>query len=147
MDGARAFPLQKGGCAVKRRWSFIAGGLLAAGVLLLALRGWRPYKDLNAADIVSATVHLTPPDETVEIKDRGELAGCLRQLVVWQKSDAFRAYSGQSVTFTLAMADGSRQEVMVCAPFVVINGTGYKAKYEPCEALSRYANGALENIQ
>lgn len=109
--------------------------------------GRRPYKSLNASDVTSAAVHLTPPDKTAEITNCDELAEYLKELVVYRESDAFREYSGQSVTFTLTMTDGSREEIVVCAPFVAINGTGYKAKYQPCEALSRYANGTLENTQ
>ena len=29
-------------------------------------------------------------------------------------------------------------------PFLVIDGVGYKTKYEPCEALNHYANRLLE---
>lgn len=34
------------------------------------------------------------------------------------------------------MADGTQTEVMVYNPFLVIDGVGYKTKYEPCEALN-----------
>jgi hypothetical protein len=30
-------------------------------------------------------------------------------------------------------------------PFVIIDGVGYKCKYEPCEALNNYAN-ELRNV-
>ena len=45
--------------------------------------------------------------------------------------------------FTLTMADGSQEKITACNPFVIINGIGYKTKYEPCEQLSRYANKLL----
>lgn len=57
----------------------IAGGILAAS----AMAGRRPYKDLTAADIQSATVLLTPPDITLEIPDTGELAEYLSQVVIY----------------------------------------------------------------
>lgn len=54
----------------------IVGGILAAS----AMAGRRPYKDLTAADIQSATVQLTPPDTTLEIPDTAELAEYLSQV-------------------------------------------------------------------
>ena len=41
------------------------------------------------------------------------------------------------------MTDGSTTDVMAYNPFLVIDGVGYRTKYEPCEALSRYANQLL----
>jgi len=41
------------------------------------------------------------------------------------------------------MADGAQEKITAFNPFVIINGVGYKAKYEPCERLSRYANQLL----
>ena len=48
------------------------------------------------------------------------------------------------MVFTLHMTDGSTTDVMAYNPFLVIDGVGYRTKYEPCEALSRYANQLLE---
>ena len=48
------------------------------------------------------------------------------------------------MTITLTMKDGSKKEIRENNPFVAIDGTGYKAKYEPLEALSHYANSLGE---
>ena len=117
----------------------IVGGILAAS----AMAGRRPYKDLTAADIQSATVQLTPPDTTLEIPDTAELAEYLSQVVIYGRDDSYTEYAGQGVVFTLHLADGSTAEVMAYNPFLVIDGVGYRTKYEPCEALNRYANGLL----
>jgi len=45
------------------------------------------------------------------------------------------------------MVDGSKEEIMASNPFVVINGTGYKTKYEPCQKLNGYANRLLEKAE
>ena len=118
----------------------IAGGILAAS----AMAGRRPYKELTAADIQSATVLLTPPDTTLEIPDTGELAEYLSQLVIYDRDDSYTEYAGQGALFTLQLADGSTTDIMAYNPFLVIDGVGYRTKYEPCEALNRYANGLLE---
>ena len=34
--------------------------------------------------------------------------------------------------------DGTQTDIMAYNPFIVIDGIGYKTKYEPCEALNSY---------
>lgn len=41
------------------------------------------------------------------------------------------------------MSDGTQTSIMAYNPFLVIDGTGYRTKYEPCEALNSYANRLL----
>ena len=122
-------------------------GVLAAAVILAALtatvliaRGKMPYQDLKASEVVSAAVRLSPPDETVPIADPEELVALLKEVVIYREDDSYTEYSGQAVTFTLTMADGSQEEITAYSPFLIVNGTGYRAKYEPCEQLNRYAN-------
>ena len=97
--------------------------VLTAGVIIL--RGKMPYKDLKASDIVSATVYFFPPDKTVQITDVEELVSYLGEVTIYNE------------------ADGAQEKITAFNPFVIINGVGYKAKYEPCERLSRYANQLL----
>lgn len=122
-------------------------GMLAAAVILAVLaavvmisRGSMPYQDLKASEVVSAAVRLSPPDETVPVADPEELVALLKEVVIYREDNSYTEYSGQAVTFTLTMADGSQEEITACSPFLIVNGTGYRAKYGPCEQLSRYAN-------
>ena len=122
-------------------------GVLAAAMILAALTaavlitmGRMPYQDLKASEVVSAAVRLSPPDETVPIADPEELVALLKEVVIYREDDSYTEYSGQAVTFTLIMADGSQEEITAYSPFLIVNGTGYRAKYEPCEQLNRYAN-------
>ena len=122
-------------------------GILAAAVVLAALtaavliaRGKMPYQDLKASEVVSAAVRLSPPDETVPIADPEELVALLKEVVIYREDNSYTEYSGQAVTFTLIMTDGSQEEITAYSPFLIVNGTGYRAKYGPCEQLSRYAN-------
>ena len=117
--------------------------VLTAGVMIS--RGKTPYKNLKASNIVSATVCLAPPDKTVQITDSEieELVPYLNEIVIYNEDNSYTDYCGQAVMFTLTMADGSQEEITAYNPFVIINGIGYKAKYEPCEQLSRYANKLL----
>lgn len=115
--------------------------VLMAGMIIS--RGKMPYTDLKAPNIASATVYLSPPDETVQIADVEELVSYLSEVTIYHEDNAYTDYCGQTVIFTLTMADGSQEKIAAYNPFVIINGIGYKAKYEPCEKLSRYANKLL----
>ncbi len=113
-------------------------------IIFVFVSGRRPYKDLEAAQIVSATVQLSPPDKTIQITETKELVDLLKDVVVYNKDNSYTDYSGQGVTFTLVMIDGTQTSIMEYNPFLVIDGVGYKTKYEPCEALNHYANRLLE---
>lgn len=102
--------------------------------------GKKPFENLKASEIASAAVRLIPPDKTVRIVETEELAEYLNQVVIYRRDDSYKEYAGQAVIFTLTMTDGRRTEVMACNPFLVIDGAGYRTKYEPCEALNQYAN-------
>lgn len=117
------------------------------GIGVVAFSGRKPFKNLAASNIVSATVHLTPPDKTIQIAEIDTLATYLNEVVIYQEDDSYSDYDGQAVTFTLTLSDGAQMEIMAYNPFLVINGTGYKTKYEPCEKLNNYANGLLREIE
>ena len=124
----------------------IIGCLIVIGIVVFAFSGRKPYKNLEASDLVSATVHLAPPDKTIQITEMEELVTYLNEVVIYNEDNSYMEYSGQAVIFTLTMADGSQEEIMAYNPFIVINGTGYKTKYEPCEKLNHYANKLLGNL-
>ena len=133
---------------MRRKTFFAAAGIcLALTILLLCLfpelSGRRPFKDMDGADILSATVELMPPDVELEVSDTEKLAELLRQVVIYRQDDSYRDYAGQAAVFTLSMDDGTVVEITGYTPFVIIDGVGYKAKYEPCEALNSYANTLL----
>ncbi|MGM9618272.1 MAG: hypothetical protein ACI3W8_00320 [Oscillospiraceae bacterium] len=105
----------------------------------------KPYNDLATPEISYATVHLIPPDKTIQIEDIDELVGLLDDVVIYEEDNSYTEYAGQGVTFALTMADGSQTNIMAYNPFLVIDGVGYKTEYEPCEALNAYANRLLNS--
>ncbi len=124
--------------------------ILAAVVIMIvfaAAGGRKPYKNLDAAQVISAAVQLSPPDTTIQITEIKELVDLLKDVVIYNKDNSYTEYDGQGVTFTLVMADGTQTSIMAYAPFLVIDGVGYKTKYEPCEALNQYANMLLERTE
>lgn len=106
----------------------------------------KPYKDLKASDVASAIVTLSPPNKTVQIEDIEKLVSLLCDIVIYEEDNSYGEYYGQGVLFTLTMNDGREEEIMAYNPFFIINGTGYKTKYKPCEKLSNYANELLDKI-
>lgn len=113
-------------------------------IIFVFASGRKPYKDLEAAQIVSAAVQLSPPGKTIQITETNELVDLLKDVVVYYKDNSYTDYGGQGVTFTLVMTDGTQTSIMEYNPFLVIDGVGYQTKYEPCEALNHYANRLLE---
>lgn len=83
--------------------------VLTAGVIIL--RGKMPYKDLKASDIVSATVYFFPPDKTVQITDVEELVSYLGEVTIYNEDHSYNDYCGQTVLFTLTMADGAQEKI------------------------------------
>lgn len=116
-------------------------------MIFASVRGRKPYKDLDAVQIVSATVRLSPPDKTVQITEIKELVDLLKEVVVYNEDNSYTESCGQGVIFTLVMTDGTQTSIMAYNPFLVIDGVGYKTKYEPCEALNHYANMLLEQAE
>ena len=51
--------------------------------------------------------------------------------------------SNKAVLFTVIFTDGTVTDVTAYNPFLIIDGTGYRTAYEPCEALNRFANELL----
>ena len=123
--------------------------VLALAFCLLAWYAWgrgsRPFAHLEGADLVSATVHLSPPDVTLEL-DRAELdelAGLLREVVVYERDGSWTEYAGQAVTYALELSGGLTCTVTDYNPFLILDGVGYRTKYEPCEALNSFGNRLL----
>ena len=115
---------------------------LAAGLLFW---GRRPFRGLEAADIAAATVLVAPPDVTLEL-DAGEietLADLLADVRITRPDQSYSEYAGQTVLFTVTMADGTAANVTAYNPFLIIDGTGWRTAYAPCEALNRFANELL----
>ena len=80
----------------------------------------------------------------IRLPETETLAGYLRDVVIYQKDDSYTEYAGQGVIYTLTMTDGTQTTVMAYNPFLVIDGVGYRTKYQPCEALNGYANRLLQ---
>lgn len=115
--------------------------ILLIGIVVFAVTvGKQPYKDLDASEILSATVRLAPPGKTLPVADTEELTECLQDVIIYNRDDSYRTIDGLSVTYTLTMTDGTQTEIMPYSSCLVIDGSGYRTEQEPCNALISYAN-------
>lgn len=107
--------------------------------------GARPFKDLTTEEVVEIRVKLLPPNAERMLTDEeiAQLVLLLNDIVTYEADQAYGAYNGQSVLFTITKTDGTVTTVTVYNPFVVIDDVGYRAKSAPCEALNRFANDLL----
>ena len=102
----------------------------------------KPFNTMSTEDVVSATVELLPPGVKVDLslEEIGELVAILQMVEIYEKDDSYRDYRGQAVIYSITKVDGTQQTIMAYNPFIVIDGIGYKTKYEPCEALNALGN-------
>lgn len=124
--------------------------VLAGGILVkLYVIGDRPLSDLELGEVTTVTVELYPPDATLELTQAEieELVPILNRVVTYRRDDTYRECDGQAVIFTLTKTDGTQHRVQAYNPFIVIDGVGYRTKYEPCEDLNQLGNVILRARQ
>lgn len=104
--------------------------------------GRKPFKDLHTEDIKSVSIHLWPPNETRELSqgEIEELVTLLQQVKIYNPSWLHLASGGQSNIMTITYQDGSVQEVNQFGSTLIIDGQGYRAEYDPNEAINQFAN-------
>ena len=130
---------------MKRKILTIAAIILAVA-LIMTIGTWvigrKPFKNLNADEIRSVTIHLWPPNESMELTDAEieELVGLLQQVEIQHPTWMHHASGGQSNVMTITFQDGSVKEVNQFGSILIIDSMGYRAKYEPNEALNQFAN-------
>ena len=130
---------------MKRKILTIAAIVLAV-VLIMTIGTWvigrKPFKNLNADEIRSVTIHLWPPNESMELTDAEieELVGLLQQVEIHHPTWMHHASGGQSNVMTITFQDGSVKEVNQFGSILIIDGMGYRAEYEANEAINQFSN-------
>lgn len=64
----------------------------------------------------------------------------LHEVVIYKEDNSYTEYAGQGVLFEITKTDGTITRIIAYNPFVIIDGVGYKTKYEPCEQLNWLGN-------
>lgn len=130
---------------MKRKILTIAAILLAVALIMtigIWVIGRKPFKDLKADYIQSISIHLWPPNESMELTDAEikELVGLLQKVEIHQPTLMHHASGGQSNIMTITFQDGSVKEVNQFGSILIIDGMGYRAEYEPNEAINQFSN-------
>lgn len=130
---------------MKRKILIFAAIVLAVVLIVsigLSLIGRRPFKNMKAEEIQSISIHLWPPNETMELNqdEIEELVGLLQQVKIYNPSWLHLASGGQSNIMTITYQDGSVKEVNQFGSTLIIDGQGYRAEYEPNEAINKFVN-------
>ena len=134
-----------------KKKSLIIGSVVVilVAILLLAIQPWgkKPFKDLSVNNITSASVELLPPQKSFDLSDEdiSELTEILNSVVIYNKDSSHTQYDGQAVIYTITKADGTILTVNAYNPFLIIDGVGYKTKYEPCQELNALGNKILND--
>lgn len=104
--------------------------------------GTKPFTKLKKIEIKEVTVKLLPPNVTKSLNEVEifKLTEILNDVVIYNKDNSYTEYIGQAVIYTIVKKDGSELEINAYNPFLIIDGVGYKTKYEPCEELNALGN-------
>ena len=120
--------------------------IVLAVALIMTIGTWvigrKPFKDLKADEIQSISIHLWPPNESMELTDAEikELVGLLQRVEIHHPTWMHHASGGQSNVMTITFQNGSVIEVNEFGSILIIDGMGYRAEYEPNEAINQFAN-------
>lgn len=129
-----------------KRTILVFAAIVLAVALIMTIGIWvigrKPFKDMQVEDIKSVSIHLWPPNETRELnRDEIEvLVLLLQQVEIHHPTWMHHASGGQSNVMTIIFQDGSVKKVNQFGSILIIDGMGYRAKYEPNEALNQFAN-------
>jgi hypothetical protein len=120
--------------------------ILISFILIIRNREEIPFKDLSAEEISEVSVQLLPPDVTLRLNESeiNDLVKILHSVVIYNRDDSYKNYNGQAVSYIISKTDGTTMRITAYNPFLIIEGTGYKTKYEPCEQLNRLGNQIRE---
>jgi len=127
----------------------ITACVLVLGILtivLLNIFGTKPFSRLSASEIVSAELFIVPPDSTVTLtnkEDIAELTDILNEIIIYQEDNSGREYAGQLVQATITLKKGETHTIGAYNPFLFLNGKCYRTKYEPCQKLNAFGNRIL----
>lgn len=129
-----------------KRKILVFAAIVLAVALIMSIGIWvigrKPFKDMQVEDIKSVSIHLWPPNETRELnRDEIEvLVLLLQQVEIHHHTWMHYASGGQSNIMTITFHDGSVKEVNEFGSILIIDGMGYRAEYEPNEAINQFSN-------
>lgn len=129
----------------------IAACVLVLGIsviLLFSPFARKPFANLSASEVVSAELFIIPPNETIKLdnkEDIAKLTDILNKIVIYRQDDSGREYAGQLVQATITLESGETHTIGAYGSFLFLNGKCYRTKYKPSEKLNAFGNRILKN--
>lgn len=104
-----------------------------------------PYEYLSENAIRLATVQILPRNVLVNLNDDEikELVAILRTVEADNRDDSHSEYGGESVIFTMMLADGTVATIAAFNPFIIMDGIGYRN--EACYELSEFGHAVARS--
>lgn len=133
---------------VKKKF-IIAASILVFGIFIFLLpdiSGTKPFARLSANEIVSAELFLIPPETTIKLTDKEDIAkltDILNEIIIYREDNSGREYCGQLVQVTITLKNDETYIIGAYNPFLFLNDKCYRTKYEPCEKLNAFGNRIL----
>jgi len=131
---------------MKKRNSIIVAifSIMCIAIVVAFLNGigQKPFENLKKEEIKEVTLELYPPNTKTTLKENEieKLVEILQNVVIYNEDNTYGQNNGQIVIYKIIKMDDTVIEIQAYNPFLVIDGIGYKTKYEPCEELSNLGN-------
>ena len=100
----------------------------------------KPYSKISESDIaeVSILFGTYEPYQLTE-NETEEFINMLKDVVIYKKDNTYVEYTGvKKSMFCIEKTNGKKIYIGTANPFFIINGTGYRTEYLPCDRLSRF---------
>ncbi len=100
----------------------------------------KPYAKINKDDISEIFILFgTYEPYQLSEKERDEFINMLKDVVIYKKDNTYVEYTGvQTQMFCIKKTNGKKIYISAANPFFIINGTGYRTEYAPCDRLSSF---------
>lgn len=97
----------------------------------------KPFEDLKVENIESVFGQIFYQNAAVRVDDIKEIVEMLNDVVTYEEDNSYSEECMEG-TYTLKLKDGKETVINIVAPFIFIDGIGYKAELEVCDKLIYY---------
>lgn len=107
-----------------------------------------PFSELEAHDIEEVFILFGGfPAYPLAQEDLYPLVEALRSVELYEEDNRYHEYDGLGwVWFQLELSNGEIFHFQPANPFFIIDGVGYRTKYQPCETLNNIGYSYVDRI-
>lgn len=100
----------------------------------------KPYSKISESDIAEVSI-LFGVYEPYQLSDEevDRFIDMLKDITIYRQDNTYVEYEGvQTQMFCIKKTNGKKIYISAANPFFIINGTGYRTEYAPCDRLSSF---------